>query len=280
MGVINAPAVPDPSVVLAASLAKLPPFRPAAMKLLQVSWSADSAAASCEAIFESDPALTAELLALSNSAFYGRRMQILTIRKSMRMLGLERVRCLAITIALRSQMGHGARHPYLATVWAHSIAAAVAAEAVGEVFGSPGMYTFGLTHDLGRLGLFLTQGLDYARELSVEFSSVQQANTLEKRIYGMTHCEAGALVARAWGFPEPLATCMGNHHEPFADGCLDPKAVVSLACQMADSLGFLEVPQADAPPWPELPPVCWDRPELEPETLWDEINRRIAGLSK
>jgi HD-like signal output (HDOD) protein len=249
------------------------------MRLLNISLDDDSAEDGCEEIFKSDPALTAELLLLSNSAFYGRRTQIQTIRNAMKLLGLERVRCLAVSIALRSQMSHGARPPYLATVWAHSIAAAVAAEAMGAVYESPGMYTLGLTHDLGRLGLFLVQGPDYARELSVEFSGIAEANEAELRLYGMTHCEAGALVARGWGLPESLGACMANHHDRPGSHDADPETLIWRACRMADSLGFLEVPQSEAPAWPDLPPAMRNRPELEPETLWDEINRRIADLA-
>ncbi len=249
------------------------------MRLLKLSLDDDSAEEGCEEIFKSDPALTAELLLLSNSAFYGRRTHVETIRHAMKLLGLERVRCLAVTIALRSQMGHGERPKYLASVWAHSIAAAVAAEAMGAVYQSPGLYTSGLTHDLGRLGLFLVQGPDYARELSVEFAGMAEANAAEQRLCGMTHCEAGALVAHGWGLPESIATCMTNHHAQPRGTDADPAVIVWRACQMADSLGFPEVPHPEAPPWPSLPPMLRNRPELEPETLWDEINRRIADLS-
>ena len=249
------------------------------MRLLKLSLDDDSAEAGCEESFKSDPALTAELLLLSNSAFYGRRAQIHTIHNAMKLLGLERVRCLAVTIALRSQMGHGARPPYLATVWAHSIATAVAAEAIGAVYGCPGFYTHGLTHDLGRLGLFLVKGTEYAQELSVEFASITEANDLERSLYGMTHCEAGGFVAKGWGLPESLGVCLESHHEPPGKEDADPQTVVSRACLLADSLGFLEVPQSEAPPWPDLPRALRERPELEPETLWDEINRRIADLA-
>ena len=275
---ITAPAF-DPAAIIAAKLGSLPPFRPAAMKLLKISLEDDSAEEGCEEIFKSDPALTAELLLLSNSAFYGRRAQVHTIRSAIKLLGLERVRCLAVTIALRSQMGHGARAPYLATVWAHSIATAVTAEAMGAVYESPGLYTCGLTHDLGRLGLFLVQGAGYAGELSAEFATIEEANALEHRLCGMTHCEAGALVAKGWGLPDFLGECMENHHALPRGGEGSSETLVWRACQMADSLGFPEVPHPVATPWPELPDPLRGRPELEPETLWDEINRRIADLA-
>jgi HD-like signal output (HDOD) protein len=187
---------------------------------------------------------------------------------AIRYLGLERVRSMAATSALRSQIRSGPRHDYLSSVWAHSIATAVAAEALGDSCGMPGLYTLGLTHDLGRLGLFLVSGQSYAAELTREFSDVEEANDIERRLFGMTHCEAGALVARVWRFPEALAACMGEHHE---------RGPIATACLMADSLGFPEVPLAAPPPWP----ISVEQfPQLEPEPLWDAITARITELGQ
>ncbi len=255
---------------IADKLSRLPPFGPAALKILGISLDDDAAARSYEEAFKSDPALTAELLVMANSAAFGGRRSVQTIRVAILYLGLERVRSMAATSALRSHLRTGPRHEYLASVWAHSIASAVAMEALGDARGCPGLYTLGLTHDLGRLGLFLVGGEAYAVELSRQFREVQEANQVERERFGMTHCDAGALVARAWGFPEGLAACMGEHHQ--VDGGL-----ISTACQMADSLGFPEVPLAEAPPWPDS---VEQLPQLEPEALWDEITARITELGQ
>jgi HD-like signal output (HDOD) protein len=162
-------------------------------------------------------------------------------------------------------------------VWAHGIASAVAAEALGDLCGRPGLYTLGLTHDLGRLGLFLVGGQPYEEALSKEFLDIEQANEVERNRFGMTHCEAGSLVAAAWGFPESLAVCMGEHHATAAGGG-DARGLIVTSCQMADSLGFPEVPLSSAPGWPKLDPALEGLPQLEPESLWDEITRRIADL--
>jgi HD-like signal output (HDOD) protein len=184
---------------------------------------------------------------------------------------------MAATLALRSHTQRARRHQYLASVWAHGIATAVAAEALGGLSGYSGLYTLGLTHDLGRLGLFLVGGQPYADELSKEFPDIEQANEVERNRFSMTHCEAGSLVAAAWGFPESLAECMGKHHvmPPARD---DTRALIVTACQMADSLGFPEVPLSNVPVWPKLDAALEGFPQLEPETLWDEITRRIADL--
>jgi HD-like signal output (HDOD) protein len=215
---------------------------------------------------------------MANSAAYGGRSRVQTIRRAIRDLGLEAVRSMAATSALRTHTRRRQRHEYLASVWAHCIASAVAAESLGDSCGYPGLYTLGLTHDLGRLGLFLAGGQPYADELSKEFTDIEQANEVERNRFGMTHCEAGSLVAAAWGFPESLATCMGEHHlMPAGRG--DPRELIVTSCQMADSLGFPEVPLANAPAWPKLDPSLEALPQLEPESLWDEITRRIADLA-
>ena len=259
-------------------LSKLPPFGPAVQKLLRISLDDDSAARLFEEAFKSDPALTAELLVMANSAAFGGRSRVQTIGLAIRNLGLERVRSLATTSALRSHTQRGQHHQYLASVWAHAVASAVAAEALGKSSGFPELYTLGLTHDLGRLGLFLAGGQPYAVALSSEFRDVEQANQAERDLVGMTHCQAGAVVALAWGFPESLAACMGEHHALPAGLQGGPRGLIATACQMADSLGFPEVPLSGAPPWPELWPSLEDNPQLEPEALWDQITRRIADL--
>jgi HD-like signal output (HDOD) protein len=265
---------------IAGKLSKLPPFGPAVLKLLSISLEDESALRSFEDVFKSDPALTAELLVMANSAAFGGRSRVQTIGVAIRHLGLERVRSMAATSALRSHTHRGQRSQYLASVWAHSIASAVAAEALGDACGCPGLYTLGLTHDLGRLGLFLAGGQKYAVELSKEFPDIEQANQVERNLFGMTHCQAGALVAAAWGFPESLAACMGEHHIMPAGAGGDPRGMIVTACQMADSLGFPEVPLSNVPGWPELGPSLENLPQLEPEALWDEITRRITDLGR
>jgi HD-like signal output (HDOD) protein len=276
---VNPTETQNTCAAIARKLSKLPPFGTAVLKLLSISLEDESALTSFEEVFKSDPALTAELLVMANSAAFGGRSRIQTIGVALRYLGLERVRSMAATSALRAHTHTGQRPQYLASVWAHSIGSAVAAEALGELCGLSGLYTLGLTHDLGRLGLFLAGGQSYATELSKEFTDIGQANQVERDLFGLTHCQAGALVAAAWGFPDGLAACMGEHHiMPAGRG--DPRGLIVTACQMADSLGFPEVPLLEAPPWPALDPSLAHFPQLEPETLWDEITRRIQDLDR
>lgn len=260
-------------------LSKLPPFHPAAAKLLSISSESQGAISEFEKVFKSDPALTADLLLVANSAAFGFRCRVETIKHALTLLGLERVRSLGFTIALSVYVRNAPRKQDVRNAWAHSIATAVIAEALGKVYDYPGIYTAGLMHDVGRLGLLLSAGDKYAEALCKDFSDIDEANKLEKVLFGVDHCEAGALVARTWGFPDSLQACMANHHAPAAGGWKSADGLVCLACRMADWLGFPEIQRRNLQTAPEIPPQVQQNPDLEPERLRQLVQTQLAATA-
>lgn len=259
-------------------LTKLPPFHPAAMKLLTISGDSETAISEFEKAFKSDPALTADLLMVANSAVFGFRARVDNIRHALTLLGMERVRSLGFTIAMSFYVRNVPSKEDVRMIWEHSTATAVIADVLGRLSGSPGIYTAGLVHDLGRLGLVLSVGKRYGEVLSKDFSDIGESIQLEKVLFGVNHCEAGALVARTWGFPATLQTSMGNHHEPPPENGQAPD-LIRVACLMADWLGFPEVKRKDRDTKPEIPPRLRSHPDLDPERLRDLITKQIATLS-
>ena len=112
----------------------------AALKLLNISSTSESAAKQFEEAFSSDPALSADLLLVANSVEFGLRSRIATIRHAVSFLGLDRVRSLASTVALGYYVRSMPRHPYMNSIWRHSIASAVIAEVLGGIH-APGSTT-------------------------------------------------------------------------------------------------------------------------------------------
>lgn len=257
-------------------LSKLPHFQTSALNLLTLSTDSDAALPDIERLFLSDPALTADLLLVANSAEFGFRSRVETVRHAITLLGLERVRALASTIALQLYVHKAQPMKDLRGVWAHSVASAVIAESVGNMYGLPGMYAAGLIHDLGRLGLLLAGGDKYVDCMSKEFTDHAEASALEKTLFGMDHCEAGAFLAQTWGFPASLITHMASHHESREGTLADPRYLIQTACRLADSLGFLEVRRQDLASAPVLPERLRKRAELAPERLLDQVKSRMA----
>lgn len=260
-------------------LTKLPPFHPAAMKLLTISGESETAITEFERAFKSDPALTADLLMVANSAAFGFRARVDNIRHALSLLGMERIRSLGFTIAMSMYVRNVPNKDDVRSVWAHSTASAVIADVLGRAYSSHGLYTAGLVHDLGRLGLLLSVGKKYGEVLHKEFADIPESMKLEKVLFGVTHCEAGALVSRTWGFPETLQHSMADHHESYTPENGTAPDLIRISCQMADWLGFPEVKLTNVEGPPALPPKLRNHPELDPDRLKSLIAKQIETMS-
>ena len=203
-------------------------------------------AADFEAVIRPDPALTANLLRLANSAAFGCRREIASVGQAVALLGLKRVFEAAAGVAFArvlppSLPGYGVN---AAAFWRHSIAVAVIAERLAiEVEGrAPGLcFTAGLLHDIGKLAIssFLLE--ESARlkarlgEGPVPFFSVEQ------ELLGTDHAALGQTMLERWQLPAPLAEAAGRHHQPAvaAEAPAEPLVdLVHAADCLAHALGF------------------------------------------
>jgi HD-like signal output (HDOD) protein len=260
-------------------LSTLPSFHPAALKLLNIASDSDTAIDDFEAIFKIDPALTADLLLVANSPLFGTRASIGSIRHALTHLGLERVRSLATTIALSFFVRNQPRASFVRNIWAHSIATATVAEVLGRLYRLPELYTAGLVHDLGRLGLLLTIGETYEEWALTKVPGMEESNQSEKECFGMNHCEAASHVAENWGFPAVLQKSMIGHHDPDIGPPGAPVPLVQLACRMATAIGFPEVCLESAP-FPELADKARGCEELALERIRKSVDAQMEGFGR
>ena len=258
-------------------LCNLPLFNQGAIKLLTIASADDGAMAEFETVFRSDPGLAAELLLLANSGAFGFRARISSIGRALQFIGLERSRSLASRIAMSFYLRTSSRKEVQA-VWSHSIATAVLAEHIGVVTGRPMpiLFTAGLLHDVGTLGLFLTSRGQYPELIALKLADVEEASRIETLLWGVSHTEAGAVLADAWGFPASLRRCISDHHGDVSASDDPLLSVVQLACGLASSLGYAEAFVAAGGRTAVLPPDLARRPELAPELLQDLITTQMA----
>jgi putative nucleotidyltransferase with HDIG domain len=268
-------------------LSNLPPFHPTALRLLSISIDGDTALPEFEGCFKTDPALTADLLALANSAQFGLRHRIDTIRHGLMVLGLDRVRSLAFSITMRSYIGASPRHRDLQPVWSHSVATALIADQLAASAGSAAklLYTAALMHDIGRLGMMLGgSGRKYAELLSEPVRDIEEGMAREEERFGLSHCQAGLVLARKWGLPSGLQDCIGRHHDSPNPGGGELLYLTQIACRMADSLGFpemLQTPESEGSSGGfSLPEPFRGRPALADDRLKSLIARQISLVAK
>jgi putative nucleotidyltransferase with HDIG domain len=171
-------------------------------------------------VIGSDPSLTANLLKLCNSAYYGRKRQIGSVKEALVLLGNKTVVTLAFATSMGKVMrgelaGYGLEKEDL---WRHALAVSFGAAAIvgekGQMALRERAYTAGLVHDVGKLVL------DRLLVERLEWTPVSEAETdyrqIEREIIGWDHAEAGAALAQSWNFPEVLVSAIRWHHEPNA----------------------------------------------------------------
>lgn len=266
-------------------LSRLPALRPSTLKLLSISLDSDSAITDFETVFHSDPVLAADLLIVANSPAFGGRAVVQSVRHAIAHLGLERVRSLALVVAVKGYLRTGRWNQQIQVAWRHSIATAVIAETLGaaEQRAVPLLYTAGLMHDIGRLALFQLSTEKYGEVLAASFSSIQEYVGMERFLFGCAHDDAGAFLGASWGFPVALCDCIRFHHWDIAAHAGQLFELVGVACRIADTLGFPEVQRADLIEGPEavaaiVPARLRGSSLLLPEVLMARIQQQLDSF--
>ena len=229
-------------------LNRLPAFSQTAVKLLSRPFSENDSIGVIESCFRSDPSLASQLLAAANSAAMGLRSRVSTLRHALAVLGIDRIRSLVVTIATSSYMRQFPLE-VVRPIWSHGIATAVIAEQLAgysDRLSGAALYTAGLTHDIGRLGLLASDRHAYAAFLLAEYENREETEEIECDRFGIIHTVAGGLLTQLWGFPESLCAHAENHHGESGFDTEEDR-IVHTACLLADTLGYPELSLRSAP---------------------------------
>jgi HD-like signal output (HDOD) protein len=234
-------------------LNRLPAFNDTAVKLLVRPFRDDESISSIEASFRSDPAMASQLLAAANSAAMGLRSHVGTLRHALTVLGFNRIRALVVTIATS---GYMRQFPLevVRPIWSHGIATAVIAEQLAgysDRLSGAALYTAGLTHDLGRLGLLAADRHRYTAFLTARYQDRDESERVECDQFGVIHTVAGGLLTQLWGFPENLCGHCENHHSESGFDTEEDR-IIHTACLLADAIGHPEVRLRSMPEPEEL----------------------------
>lgn len=169
-------------------------------------------------LVERDQALTARVLKLANSSFYGIMGRIGTARDAVVILGFSTVCKLVVSIwvAHRYATPPG-RHAGLARFWRHGMLAAVCASALAQRAGADEgiAFTGGLLHDIGKLVLanaFPDEALDPLSAVA-HAADPRDALAQERVRFGRDHASLGGLIAERWRFPAAICTALRDHHD-------------------------------------------------------------------
>ena len=171
-------------------------------------------------IISRDIGMTAKVLQLVNSAFFGLPQHVSTPAQAVRLLGLDTIRGLVLTVNIFSRFKKiGINGFSLDRLRDHSLVTAVfAREIAGEEVDDPKViedsFLVGIMHDVGRIVLAAMLPEKYEKVLELMHRENKDIFEVEKRIFRATHAEVGAYLLGLWGLPQFIVEAVCYHHYP------------------------------------------------------------------
>lgn len=205
-------------------LQDLPALPTVVLKLLETMNKSTTSASDVGKLIASDQALSARVLRLVNSSFYG-NIRTTCITRATVIIGFNAIRNVATAIS----MGGAFKATKLSTMdrerfWEHSVGVASLAQTIAchrkaaDKQTTEEAFVGGLLHDLGKLFFDQYFPEQYAEALDQARQSEQHICDAEKATVGMGHTMVGKRIAESWNLPPSLVSMIAMHHQPSLSG--------------------------------------------------------------
>lgn len=222
----------------------LPTIPAAAVAVMREADSSSSTAHSVALQIAQDQALTARVLRLANSAYYGLSRQVVDLQEAVVVLGMRCVRNLAVVAATYPWMSKPLKGYMLAPkqMWTHSFGVAVAAQQVAkksQAASDETVFIAGLLHNIGKVALSIWLENKIPAMMSLAMKEDVPFDAIERKILGFDHSDVGAFLGEQWNLPKVFIDTIQFHHNP--NGCSPTSAVVDcvhVGDYLTMSMGF------------------------------------------
>jgi len=178
-----------------------------------------------------DPGLSAKLLQLVNSAYFGTGQVTTSIHQAVALLGTDRLRYIALTASVFSSPTPGDHLGFsLEDLQRGSLRAAWLARAFAEPARRDEAFASTLLHDVGHVVLALGRGPEF-RTVCERVRAGEPQLALELEVFGVTHADVGARLLAIWGLPPAIVDVVQFHHDPGSapESCRRLAAIVHVA---------------------------------------------------
>jgi putative nucleotidyltransferase with HDIG domain len=204
-----------------------------------------------------DQGLTARVLRVANSAFYGYPSRIASINDAVVVLGFGNVRSLAVAGGIIEQFSSAGQGGFdRLAFWRHSIGTAVCAKVLADRTGQnpETAFTAGLLHDIGKLVMDISLPEHYDSVLKYCAQTDCAIGVAEKKILGVDHALVGYELAQRWKFPLSIQLAIRNHHAPQQEPLSDLVHAANVLCHALDigNGGYEAVPPLSSEAWDRL----------------------------
>ena len=176
-------------------------------------------AADLARVISTDQALTAKILRLVNSAFYGFQRKIGTVNLAIVILGFDAVKNLSLSLSIVKQLFDDVENTVfdLRKFWEHSVACAMAGRLLSErlKYRTNGeAFAAGVLHDVGKLVLSQHFREELEQALDLAWREDMSMHEAESAVIGVTHADIGGELANMWNLPPQLVHAITFHHYP------------------------------------------------------------------
>jgi HD-like signal output (HDOD) protein len=196
----------------------LEPLPQVALRVMAMAGEEDLVPRDLVEVIQTDAGLTAKILKLANSAYYGFRREIVTLFDAGNLLGTSKLINLALTTcSARYFRSYGGQSEESARrTWERSVTTAIASGLLARTRGGverSRAYTAGLLENVGQVVLarFLPEA---SSELETVIAAGATRLEAEEEVLGLHHGEIGARLAERWNFPPVLVETIRHHHQP------------------------------------------------------------------
>lgn len=214
MGAMNQSKIKE----VMAKVKSFPGMPGASAQLLPLLEKPDTSISQVEEVIRYDPGLTANVLKLINSAYFGLPNKVGSVKQAVMLLGSKRMIQLVLTSGVQTIMKKAIEGYDLSPgdLWRHSVAVSVAAEALVKELKTSGadvVFTAALLHDVGKLvlGNYVNDDLQKIEDAA---SGETPFEIAENSVIGTNHAEIGALILEKWSFPIEIVKAVRWHHTP------------------------------------------------------------------
>lgn len=210
----------DRLLTLAGRLTKVPSIPDLYLEMLDALQSPTSSTQRIADIASQDPALSAKLLQISNSAFFGFNRTFSSVDEAVQFLGVGVIQSLALAVPLFNAFDQNKCPKFpVDHVWNHSVHTGMLArrfinEYLEDFELAEQAFTAGVLHDIGQIILADNLPDEYMAVLADAHLRSEPLCQAERRNFQTTHAEVGGYLLALWGLPFPLVDAVAYHHEP------------------------------------------------------------------
>ncbi|MDD5167801.1 MAG: HDOD domain-containing protein [Syntrophales bacterium] len=248
-----------------------------------------------ENVISKDTNLSARLLRIVNSAFYGYPYKIDTISRAVNVIGTKQLSTLAIGVNIISIFKD--IPPEIINMkmfWKHSVLCGICARIIASymnIQNTERMFVAGLLHDIGRLVLYNNMSQESLYTVMIAGEKGQSLHQAESDLFSLDHAVIGGELLTKWQMPMSLEDTVYNHHNPLRGKNRKESSILNLADIIANAIGIGTSGERLIPPlhqevWmqlglsPNILPLIVEQADKQLEEIFELIHNDDRKLQK